>query len=225
MQTKKKMELREMHYIAFGAVVLLVAVLVWMLVAAKPAPKEVSLGSCRPTGCSSQVCSDRDVVTTCEFQPEYACYKEAVCERQSNGACGWTRTDAFESCVAQAVAETFGTDTEVGRKAGEIRINNIEPGAVIVSPLYLKGEARGAWFSGGGMDATLVDADGNVIAEAEARAQGNIPDDSAFVPFAVQFEFTRPENKEGFAVFAKKRLIGSPSEEETFRFPIQFRSR
>lgn len=57
--------------------------------------------ACRPTGCSGQVCSDEDMVTTCEARPEYACYKEpfAVCERQSTGECGWTETRSLTTCL------------------------------------------------------------------------------------------------------------------------------
>jgi len=61
---------------------------------------ESQQAQCRPTGCSSQVCSEEDVVTTCEFKPEYACYKEAVCERQADGECGWTETTKLLSCLA-----------------------------------------------------------------------------------------------------------------------------
>ncbi len=57
--------------------------------------------ACFVGGCSSQVCSDREgVITTCEFRPEYACYQDAQCARQSNGACGWTATPALDACLA-----------------------------------------------------------------------------------------------------------------------------
>lgn len=58
--------------------------------------------SCFKTGCSSQVCADRDVVTTCEFRPEYACYQKAMCERQRNGECGFTQTAELAACLARA---------------------------------------------------------------------------------------------------------------------------
>lgn len=57
---------------------------------------------CFKTGCSSQVCADRDVITTCEYRPEYACYQRALCERQANGECGFTQTAELISCLAQA---------------------------------------------------------------------------------------------------------------------------
>src|SRR5690606_36797473 len=54
---------------------------------------EPSLGECYVGGCSGQVCSDRpDVMTTCTWRPEYACYQDATCERQASGECGWTMT-------------------------------------------------------------------------------------------------------------------------------------
>lgn len=54
---------------------------------------------CYRTGCSGQVCADEDVVTTCEYLPEYACYKTAKCERQANGKCGFTDTPELRRCL------------------------------------------------------------------------------------------------------------------------------
>ena len=54
---------------------------------------------CRTTGCSGQVCADEDVMTTCEYREEYACYKTARCERQNNGRCGWTETAELQKCL------------------------------------------------------------------------------------------------------------------------------
>jgi eight-cysteine-cluster-containing protein len=57
--------------------------------------------SCHVAGCSAQVCSDRDdVVTTCEWREVYECYESASCERQSDGACGWTPTQELNACLA-----------------------------------------------------------------------------------------------------------------------------
>ena len=56
--------------------------------------------ACLRTGCSSQICSDEEIVSTCEFLPQYACYQLARCEKQVNGECGWTETAEFKSCIA-----------------------------------------------------------------------------------------------------------------------------
>ena len=54
---------------------------------------------CFKTGCSSQVCSDEEVITTCEWRSEYECYKTAKCERQANGKCGFTDTPELRRCL------------------------------------------------------------------------------------------------------------------------------
>lgn len=57
--------------------------------------------ACMKTGCSRQVCADHNVITTCEFRPEYACYEKAHCERQSDGNCGFTRTAELTACLTR----------------------------------------------------------------------------------------------------------------------------
>ena len=53
------------------------------------------------TGCSSHVCAAEPTVTTCEWTDAYACYRTATCERQANGACGWTQTEELTACLAR----------------------------------------------------------------------------------------------------------------------------
>jgi hypothetical protein len=60
-----------------------------------------ALKPCLKTGCSSQVCSDKNVITTCEWRPEYACYQKATCERQADGNCGFTRTAELAACLVR----------------------------------------------------------------------------------------------------------------------------
>jgi hypothetical protein len=60
------------------------------------------VAACVKGGCSGQVCADHSVITTCEMRPEYACYHAAACERQADGACGWTKTPSLTSCIANA---------------------------------------------------------------------------------------------------------------------------
>ena len=56
---------------------------------------------CKPTGCSSQICSDTEITTTCEFLEVYSCYQTATCKRQNDGECGWTMTPELKSCVQE----------------------------------------------------------------------------------------------------------------------------
>lgn len=69
----------------------------------KPTPTltPYPVSDCKITGCSRQVCSDQDVITTCEFRAEYACYENAICEKQSDGKCGWTKTEELNKCLEE----------------------------------------------------------------------------------------------------------------------------
>ena len=65
---------------------------------ADPDPDCEAPGECRATGCGGQICADEEVITTCEALPGDACFAEAICERQADGACGFTQTDASQAC-------------------------------------------------------------------------------------------------------------------------------
>lgn len=64
-------------------------------------PDNSSMKPCIKTGCSSQVCAAENVITTCEFRAEYACYQKAACERQVDGNCGFTKTAELTACLAR----------------------------------------------------------------------------------------------------------------------------
>lgn len=65
----------------------------------EPAPPPPA--PCFRGGCSGEVCSDRDdLASVCLWEPEFACYQKAACERQSDGACGWTDTPELQACLA-----------------------------------------------------------------------------------------------------------------------------
>jgi eight-cysteine-cluster-containing protein len=65
-----------------------------------PAPPQT--GDCLKTGCSGTICAEpgNDVMTTCEYKAEYACYQTASCVRQADGNCGWTQTPELQACLA-----------------------------------------------------------------------------------------------------------------------------
>lgn len=53
---------------------------------------------CIITGCSSQICAKNEVITSCEYLAEYACYNNAICEKQADDECGWTITEETQQC-------------------------------------------------------------------------------------------------------------------------------
>lgn len=82
---------------------------------------ECNKPACFTTGCSGQICSDKDVITTCEFKPEYACYKAegATCEKQANGACGWTIEGQAAQCFEDFAEPKSACEGFCGGKSPE----------------------------------------------------------------------------------------------------------
>jgi hypothetical protein len=67
---------------------------------------QIVADGCVRAGCSSQLCVEtnlaNDIMTTCEFREEYACYDLTVCERQASGECGFTQTEKLQNCLRDA---------------------------------------------------------------------------------------------------------------------------
>lgn len=69
-----------------------------------PSPDGMTFSGCAVAGCSGQLCVSAEeageIITTCEYRAEYACYQEASCEPQADGKCGWTQTPELQRCLA-----------------------------------------------------------------------------------------------------------------------------
>lgn len=77
----------------------------------------MTANGCAVAGCSGQLCVSAaeagGIVSTCEFRAEYACYREASCEPQADGKCGWTQSPALKQCLANPPQEGTQRDIEV----------------------------------------------------------------------------------------------------------------
>ena len=62
---------------------------------------------------------------------------------------------------------------------------------LVSSPLTVQGEARGNWYFEASFPVKLLDANGNVIAQTPAQAQGEWMT-TDFVPFLAILEFAKP---------------------------------
>ena len=77
----------------------------------------ISFNGCVVAGCSGQLCVSAEeaseIVTTCEFRAEYACYREASCEPQADDKCGWTQTPELKRCLTDPPALEAGGELQV----------------------------------------------------------------------------------------------------------------
>lgn len=67
-----------------------------------PSPKVIVSKGCIVGGCNGELCSEKtdEMNSICIARPEFQCYRTAVCERQPNGGCGWTKTRDLTNCLA-----------------------------------------------------------------------------------------------------------------------------
>lgn len=64
----------------------------------------VSDNECTTGGCSGVICQSKNtepIITTCEYKPEYACYREISCGCINN-KCQWDKTQEFDTCIEEA---------------------------------------------------------------------------------------------------------------------------
>lgn len=68
-------------------------------------PTDQTNGECVRGGCSGQLCLEGkesgQIASTCEYKEEYGCYKNAKCEKQSDGKCSWTKTEELTKCLKE----------------------------------------------------------------------------------------------------------------------------
>ena len=72
---------------------------------------------CTTSGCSGQICQNKNepgAVTTCEYSPEFGCYKSSACQC-NNGQCTWNNETL--QCVEQKLQEN-NSNAEKGEACG-----------------------------------------------------------------------------------------------------------
>jgi hypothetical protein len=142
----------------------------------------------------------------------------------------------FEECVAagnpvmesyprqcrangQNFVENIGNELE---KTDLIKIDSPRPNTVVTSPLGVTGQARGTWYFEAVFPIKLLDADGNVLVQIPAQAQGDWMTES-FVPFKATLEFTAPTTDTGTLVLEKDNPSGLPEHADSLIVPVKFR--
>ncbi len=103
-----------------------------------------------------------------------------------------------------------------------ITVDTPAPGAVIESPLTIRGRARGTWFFEGDFPILLKDADGDVIARSYVTAaKESMTTD--FVDFSGSLSFTRPKpGSPGTLVFVKDNPSDRAELDDFTAIPVFF---
>lgn len=103
-----------------------------------------------------------------------------------------------------------------------IRVTAPLPGALVASPLVVKGEARGNWYFEASFPVRLRDANGKELVAKPAQAQGEWMT-TEFVPFEVTLNFAKPTTKTGTLILERDNPSGLPEHAAQVEIPVTFK--
>ncbi len=93
--------------------------------------------------------------------------------------------------------------------------------AKVISPIYLKGEAKGNWYFEASFPVSVVDANGNVLGGGIATAKSDWMTTS-FVPFEATITFKTPTTSTGWIILSKDNPSDLPENDAQEKMPIKF---
>jgi hypothetical protein len=135
------------------------------------------------------------------------------------GALVWSYTNIQRSTVVSPTPQ----QEIVGEYKDFVKVTTPLPGSEIVSPLEIKGEARGVWFFEASFPVILTNWDGLIIAEGYATAQSDWMT-TEYVPFTATLTFAKPEyNERGTLILKKDNPSGLPEHDDAFEYTIRFK--
>jgi hypothetical protein len=95
-------------------------------------------------------------------------------------------------------------------------------GALVRSPLEVRGSVSGNWMFEASFGVKLMDADRRIVTEHPATAQGESMT-SEPVSFKATLTFTAPTSDTGFLVLENANASGDPTTADSVEIPIRFR--
>lgn len=140
----------------------------------------------------------------------------------------------FEECVAAGnpIMESYPRQCRVGSQlftetitvaeftSPNVNVTTPLPNATVQSPLVITGEAK-AWYFEASFPVILKDANGTILAQAPAQAQGDWMTPN-FVPFSVTLTFAKPTTATGTLIFQKDNPSGLPENDAEEKFTVFF---
>ncbi|MBP6860530.1 MAG: hypothetical protein KBC38_03160 [Candidatus Pacebacteria bacterium] len=110
--------------------------------------------------------------------------------------------------------------TYVNASPDLITVSTPTPGAVTGKPLIVKGEARGTWYFEASFPIEVEDADGNVIANGYAEAEGEWMTEE-FVPFTAAVTIPAGFIGDATLIIKNSNASGEPERDRSLSFPIR----
>jgi len=151
----------------------------------------------------------------------------------SNIPSAYSRITSYEECVAAGypVLESYPEQCKLpdGRTfvrdiqsnvSDLIHVTSPQSGNTIQSPLVITGEARGTWYFEAVFPVKLLDANGTVIAQGQAQAEGEWMTEN-FVPFKANLIFSSTSTGPATLVLENDNSSGLPENGKQISIPVQ----
>ncbi len=142
-----------------------------------------------------------------------ACTLALVACRQAPVVVPPTEQDSSSSMTTSS-----SSSVEISDK--EVIIESPEVNALVMSPLLVRGKARGFWFLEASLPVQLRDANNNVIMTVPATANGEWMT-TDYVEFTATLRFTTTATS-GFLVIKKDNPSGLPENDAEVKIPVNF---
>jgi hypothetical protein len=128
---------------------------------------------------------------------------------------------ALDSATAATATITITRGTGGGSTTDQLRVDSPVAGQVVSSPLTVRGSARGPFYFEASFPVTLLDGNGQRLAQTHATAQGEwmTPD---WVPFTATLTFAAPTTATGTLVLENDNPSGDPTRAVSRRIDVRF---
>jgi hypothetical protein len=140
----------------------------------------------------------------------------AACSGMPGGGGGQSSSSSSEASSVEVSSAASSSPY-----ADEIRVTSPVSGAVVASPLGINGTARGTWYFEASFPVKIKDANGTVLGQGPAQAQGDWMT-TDFVPFSAVLTFTPSTTPTGTLVLQNDNPSGDPANQKEIDIPVHF---
>ena len=103
-----------------------------------------------------------------------------------------------------------------------VRVVTPHSNDLIKSPVTISGQARGNWYFEASFPVKVLDANGKILGQAPAQAQGEWMT-TEFVSFLLNLNFATSTTATGTVILEKDNPSGLPENAAEVRIPVRFR--
>ncbi len=109
----------------------------------------------------------------------------------------------------------------IATSTADVILDKAIANTVVTSPLTITGKAIGNWYFEASFPATLLDANGKILAQVPAQATADWMT-TDYVPFSATLTFTKPTTATGTLILKNDNPSGDPIRDKSMSFPVKF---